>query len=157
MNKMYCLLLATLILESFMCSIIATELKVNGDHVILRSAPNENSEVVTQVLDGDILVTDKDIDGKWIEVIPPEKVSFWVYGELIRDNVVAVSKVQVRIGPGINYKSIGEIAKDYKVTVRGEYREWLKISPPSSCRLWVNRKSVDPVDKAAIYSVPKWP
>jgi len=138
-------------------SVNATELKVHGDRVILRAAPSDNSEIVGQMSDGDILETEteKDIDGEWIKIIPPERVNFWVYGELVKEGVVLASKVQIRVGPGINYRSVGEIGKDTKISIRGEYREWLKISPPSGCRLWVNRKYVDPVDKAVVVETSK--
>lgn len=128
-------------------SVSATEVKVNAERVILRAAPSETSEVVFQVSEGDILVAEKAIDVEWIEVVPPSRVNFWVYGELIKDGAVASSRLQVRVGPGINYRTIGELAKDAKISVRGEYKEWLKIAPPPGCRLWVNRKSVDPVEQ----------
>jgi len=139
-----------LLCSSCLSGLSATELKVRGDKVILRAAPSESSEIVSQVSDGDVLVTDKSIDGEWIEVFPPEKVNFWVYGELVNDGVVAASKVQVRVGPGINYRAVGELRKDEKISIRGEYREWLKVSPPPNCRLWVNRKYVDAVDKPVL-------
>ncbi|MDD4870682.1 MAG: hypothetical protein PHR77_08980 [Kiritimatiellae bacterium] len=142
------LLFITIFTGNPACTILATDLRVNKNSVNLRSAPSETAEIVAQLSEGDILITEKNVDGEWIEVIPPANVSFWVYGELLKDGIVAASKVKVRVGPGINYRSVGEIAKDEKVSVRGEYREWLKIASPLSCRLWINRKSVDPVDKA---------
>lgn len=144
------LLSAFLLWTGWLNGLSATELKVRGDRVILRAAPSESSEIVSQVSDGDILATEKSIDGEWIEILPPEKVSFWVYGELVKDGVIAASKVQVRVGPGINYRAVGELGKDEKISVRGEYREWLKIAPPPGCRLWVNKKYVDAVDKPAV-------
>jgi hypothetical protein len=133
----------------------ALNVRVNGDRVILRAAPSENSEIVTQVSQGDVLVAQKGLQGEWIEVLPPSRVSFWVYGELVKDGVVNASKVQVRVGPGISYRSVGEIGKGEKVTVRGEYREWLKIEAPPDARLWINRKYVSAVrDEDSVVSKP---
>ena len=62
--------------------------------------------------------------------------------------------MQIRVGPGINYRSVGDLRKDDKISVRGEYREWLKISPPPNCRLWVNRRYVDAIDKPVLSELP---
>ena len=126
----------------------ASELKVVADRVHLKAAPSETSETVAQASKGDVLESEKGLAGDWVEVAAPSKLNFWVYSELVRDGVVAVPKLQVRAGPGSDYRALCEIPRNSKVTVRGEYNDWLKIAPPPSCKLWVARKNVEPIDTA---------
>lgn len=137
-----------------MLDVYGVELKVSSNRVPLKSAPDENAGIVTHVSESDILVADKDVDGEWIQVVPPDRLNLWVHGELVKDGVAAAPKVPVRTGPGISNPSVGELKKDEKVSIRGEYREWLKIAPPQSFRLWVNRKFLDLGEKQGEKPVP---
>ena len=112
-------------------------IEVTGDNVNLRAAPLADSEVVFQASRGDVLVTDS-LEGEWIGVVPPHAVDLWVYGELVKDGVVAVPKLRVRAGRGINYRPVGVLAKGARVEVRGEEQDWLKIAPPPGSVLWVS-------------------
>ncbi len=131
-------------------------LKVTGDNVNLRAIADGESEVVSQVSCGTILHADKYLDDSdWIGVAVPAGVAVWVYAELVRDDVVAVSKLSVRSGPGINYRTVGMLLKGTKVRSHGTLNGWLKISAPASCRVWISRKYVEPVDSVGSRSEQK--
>jgi hypothetical protein len=78
-----------------------------------------------------------------VKIVPPADVDFWVYSELIREDVIGVSKANVRVGPGINYSSVGFVVKGDKVEVRGSNGEWSKIAPPVGCFLYISGKYVE--------------
>ena len=113
------------------------KVRVTADSVNLRAGPGKNYEVVAQAALGDVLAAGTR-EGDWLEVAVPAGTSLWIYGELVKGGVVAVSKLRVRGGPGINYKPVGRLAKGDRVTVRGEKGEWLEIAPPPGATLWVS-------------------
>ena len=146
-------------------------LKVTGDNVNLRAIADGESEVVSQVSRGAILYADKFEGGNWVEILVPVDVAVWVYADLVRDDIVAVSKLSVRSGPGINYRTIGMLLKGEKVISHGILNGWLKITAPTNCRVWISSKYVElanatpkqvvvkpveqPIIKPVVVSVPK--
>jgi SH3-like domain-containing protein len=130
-----------------LCAVLrarAESFVVTGDNVNLRSAPEGEAEVVGQVSAGEILES-VELEGEWLGVKPPDRVDVWVYGELITDGHVAVPKLRVRSGPGINYRPVGTLSKGTPVSLRGTNGEWSKIAPVPGCILWVSRGYVRPV------------
>lgn len=113
------------------------ELTVTGDRVNLRAGPGVKFETVGQVSSGSVLVGGGR-EGEWVRVDVPNHVDLWVYGELVKDAVVAVDRLRARGGPGINYRAVGRLDKGFKVKVRGRKGEWLKIAPPPGCELWIH-------------------
>jgi len=118
------------------------ELRVIADDVNVRAAPTTRAEVVCQVSRDDIVHACGAPDGEWVEIVPPDSVDLWVYGELIRDGRIAASKVRVRAGPGINYTAVGTLAEGTKVLVRGGQGDWFKIAPAVGCSLWISGQYV---------------
>jgi len=119
--------------------------RVTGDHVNLRPTAGGKSAVVSQVDTGDVLFAPNGIgEGEWVEVETPATADLWVYGELVRGDTVCASRVQVRSGPGTNYKVIGMADKGDRVDVRGRQGDWLKIAPLPECTLWISRDYVEP-------------
>jgi uncharacterized protein YraI len=147
--------LLTISALSLLLSLVPTicggvEVRVTGDHVNLRAGASEESEVVAQVAKGDILQVSGNAGGDWVSVMPPATASLWVYGDLVKDGVVAASKAQVRAGPGISYKVVGTLEKDRKITVQDATGEWFKIEPPTGCVLWISGKYVEQVGKEVV-------
>jgi hypothetical protein len=114
---------------------------VASDHVNIRAKPAAQSVVVGQCAAGEILKA-KQVGEEWVEIVPPARISLWVYRDLVDGGVVTVSKLKVRVGPGFLFEEAGTLGKGDKVTVQSEEREWLKIDPPETCSLWVSRKLV---------------
>jgi len=114
-----------------------TVLKVNADNVNVRARPTLQSEVVGQLTLGEAVVV-KSIQNEWAEIAVPERFDVWIHGEFISDNAVTASKLNVRAGAGINYHVVGVLGRGDQVTPRGEFGEWLRISPPDACSLWVS-------------------
>jgi SH3-like domain-containing protein len=127
-------------------------LKVVGQRVNLRAKADLNAEVVGQVSEDDAL-TARNIGTDWVEVVPPDRIDLWIHRDFVSDATITGNKVNVRAGAGINYTVVGTLAKGDAITVRGTFGEWLKIAPPPSCSLWVNKDLVKiplgPAKKAA--------
>jgi len=144
MRKLCCCLLVV-ICGAGQAVAAETQLTVTGDRVNLRAAPG-NAKVVAQASRGDVLTAKQGLDdGEWVEIVPPDQASLWVYGELVQDGAVAVSKLLVRCGPGISYRSVGKLGKGDRIEIRGRHAEWLQIAPAGDCSLWVSREYVEPV------------
>lgn len=131
----------------------AASFVVTGEGVNLRSAPEAAAEVVGQVSKGQILVS-VELEGDWLGVKPPEEIDLWVYGELLIDGRVAVPKLQVRAGPGINYQAVGSLTKGDKVIVRGSHADWVKIAPPDGSVIWISREYVEAADRSPAPAQP---
>lgn len=91
------------------------------------------------------VVGDLPDEGTWVQVVPPEPVSLWVYRELVRNGSVLADKVRVRSGAGLNFHPVGTLNKGDRVEVRGTYGDWVKIKPPSGLGFWVLRDQVEPL------------
>ncbi len=119
-----------------------TRLHIQADGVDLLAAAEADAESVGQVSRGDVVVATGVEEGNWVQIEAPVSAAVFVYGELIRDNVVAVNSVKVRAGPGIGYRSVGDVAKGAAVVARGQKGDWIQIAPPASVRLWIKRDHV---------------
>ena len=141
MKRMLGVVLAGCLLAGAVMAQTEMRIKVAGQRVNLRAKPDPQSEVVVQIAD-DVSLLARSFQEEWVEVSVPDSADLWVHRDLIKDNVVTGSKVYVRAGAGINYKDVGLLRKGDTIVPRGEFGEWIKIAPPSSCSLWVSRKLV---------------
>ncbi|MDD4736258.1 MAG: SH3 domain-containing protein [Kiritimatiellae bacterium] len=121
-----------------------TPVRVLSDRVNMRAAPQLTAEVVTQVNEGELLSA-KSFTEEWVEVDAPSNVDCWIHREFCVDGRVSVKKLNVRSGPGINYKIMGDLSRHDAVEVRGEFGEWIKIAPPAGSSVWISREYVAPV------------
>ncbi len=150
-------LLAALTLATLPGAAETRILRVTGDRVNLRAQPAPEVEVVGQMMAGDLLATpDPDATGEWVRVVAPQSVDLWVYSELLRKGRVTVNKAQVRGGPGLQFKRVGELTRDTPVTIRGTLGDWTRIAPTSDCFLWISRSYTAPLlpDAAAATGAP---
>ena len=122
----------------------------------LRAAPSDTAFVVTQMLGGEAVDVCGDTSATWVSVVPPDRVSLWMYGDLVRNGTVIAPKVEVRSGPGINYEAVGLVAKGIALTVRGNQGPWIEIAPPAGCQLWLKRSRLMD-DGRVLESVPAPP
>ena len=116
--------------------------KVTGTRVNLRAKASLRAEVVAQAEEGDILIARR-FKEEWVEVVPDEKINFWVHDDFVSDGVVTATKLNVRAGAGINYSTVGVLKRGEKVESREQFGEWLSIAPPFDTSLWVSAKLVE--------------
>ena len=139
-------LLAAWLLASLSPAAEPRIIRVTGDRVNLRAQPAPESEVVGQMMAGELLATpDPFATSEWVRVVAPQSVDLWVYSELIRDGRITVNKAQVRGGPGLQFKRVGELTRETPVVIRGALGDWTRIAPTSDCFLWVSRSFTEPL------------
>ncbi|MCX6995828.1 MAG: SH3 domain-containing protein [Kiritimatiellaeota bacterium] len=126
-----------------------TPVKIRGSRVNLRAKPALDAEPVGQVMAGALLAA-KSFRDDWVEVVPPEQTALWVHRDFIKDQAVSAEKLYVRTGPSINHTVVATMLRGERLTVRGEFQDWVKIASPPSASFWVGRKLVEvlPVEKA---------
>ena len=115
---------------------MAVEFTVREPRAQLYSGPDAGSDVLGHVTRGTTL-TIQDRVGDWICVIPPESVDVWIYAELVRDGIVAVPRVKMRAGPGITYRTVGDLDVGTRLKVQGSEGDWLKVASTLSTRAWI--------------------
>jgi SH3-like domain-containing protein len=115
--------------------------RVTGDRVNLRARPEADAEVVGQVDTGSRL-TARSLQGDWVEVAAPDTVDGWVHREFVEEGTVRAARLNVRGGPGVNYREIGFLIRGDPVSVRATFGDWLKIAPPANASLWVHREFI---------------
>ncbi len=93
-----------------------------------------------------------DLGTEWVGILPPPDIFAWIHGDLVSDNAITVPRANVRSGPGINYGVMARVEKGQTVKTHGSFNEWLKISPPEGCVVWISRQYVEspePTQKAS--------
>jgi uncharacterized protein YgiM (DUF1202 family) len=117
---------------------------VKGDHVNVRSRPVTTAEVIVQLRKGDQVevqetksVTEAGKAHEWVRIALPDKAKCYVSSPLVKDGVAASDSVNVRCGPGTNFKDVGQLKKGAKVAVVKTEGEWTQIKPTENCSGWV--------------------
>lgn len=135
-------------------------LTVSASTAAIMDAPAADAQVVGRLPKASVLTATGRKSGDWIEVAAPPSVSGWVYGELVRDNVIAASSVKVRSGPGIGYAALGVLTKGDNIVPRGRNGDWVEIEGLPSFLVWVDQSVMAEgatVDMTAVAPSPKKP
>jgi len=114
-----------------------TKVRVTGDRVSLRAKPDINAELLDQAMRGEVLVFLGKTNG-WVAVEAPGSMDFWVAGQYVQNGTVQPEKLNVRSGPSQNYSVVCVVNKGDALSLRGEFKEWLKIAPPAGSRAWIS-------------------
>jgi len=138
--KNYMVALLTLILAGSVNADEPGMVKITGDRVSLRAAPDMNAVLMDRAMSGDLLVLKDNSNADWVGVVPPSDVDVWVCSKYIEDGAVLPARLNVRSGPSLNHGVVGEVQRGDTLTVRGEAAEWLRIAPPETTVVWVSRK-----------------
>lgn len=117
--------------------------KITGDRVSLRAAPEVNSVLIDRAMSGDLLMLMDNANSEWIGVAPSGDVDVWVHSEYIEGDRVIPARLNVRSGPSLNHGVVAEVQRGDTLTVRGEAGGWLRIAPPDNTVVWVSREYAD--------------
>lgn len=121
----------------------SVKVKVTGDRVSLRAAPDTNAVLLGRAMAGDELVLTDNTNPEWVGVLPPETVDFWVSSEFVSSNTVLPAVLNIRSGPSLSHNITGSAQKGDILTVRGEAGGWLRVSPTSNTVVWISRPFVE--------------
>lgn len=132
--------LIALILAVSSYAVDEVKVKVTGDRVSLRAAPEINSVLLDRVMSGDLLTLKDNSEKEWIGVAPPYNMDVWVNSDYIREGRVMPARLNIRSGPSLNHGVVGVVERGERLTVRGEAGKWLRIAPPDGTVVWISRK-----------------
>ncbi len=121
-------------------------LSVSGEKVNLRSGPGTNYDVKWEYGNGFPLkvLTKK---GKWIKVKDFENDTGWLYKTLasktphliVKVNKNKNKKINIRKGPGRNFKIIGKAYYGVVFTNLEEKKGWARVKHESGLEGWIKR------------------
>ncbi len=123
---------------------------VKGQHSNVRSRPSLSSEVITQLHKGetvDVLerktVTEREKSLDWLRIALPSSAKCFVGAKHLTDGAANVENLNVRCGPGSNYRDIGKLSKGTKVEIVEKKGEWVQIRPTADCSGWIAAELLD--------------
>lgn len=140
MKKMLFILIA---LSAAVFAQDAVKVKVTGDRVSLRAAPDTNAVLLSRAMLGDELILQDNSNPDWVGILPPETIDLWVSREFVSSNTVLPELLNIRSGPSLGHSVAGAAQKGDVLTVRGEAGGWLKIAPTSNTVIWISRNYVE--------------
>jgi hypothetical protein len=116
------------------------QVKVTGDRVSLRAAPELNSVLIDRAMSGDLLTLKDNSQKDWVGVAPPSDIDVWVHSEFVLDGEVLPARLNLRSGPSLNHSVVGVVDGGKKLTIRGNVGEWLRVAPPEETVVWISRR-----------------
>jgi uncharacterized protein YgiM (DUF1202 family) len=117
---------------------------VKMDNVNIRSRPSTSAEVIAQLRKGAMIevrelkmVSDSGKSREWVRIGLPETAKCYVNSNLLKDGVASTDNINIRCGPGTNFKDVGQLKKGEKVQVVKAAGEWTQIHPTENCTGWI--------------------
>jgi SH3-like domain-containing protein len=111
-------------------------------NVNVRSRPDKSAEVMAQLKKGDT-VDVKERKGEWLRIAAPASAKCYVASKLVQSGSAAGEVINIRCGPGTNFRDIGKLAKGDKLEVVETKGEWTQIKPTAGCAGWVAAELVE--------------
>lgn len=122
---------------------------VDASRINVRGQPKLNSEVVTQLDRGnkvtvlEVIPTPDAEAGEpkeWAKIKLPDNTPVWVFAPFIKEGQVAVSRLNLRAGPGENYSILGRIDRGTEVEEIRQVESWMEIAAPENAYAFVGRE-----------------
>jgi hypothetical protein len=142
--------LAALLMAATLGAVGAAEQRaiVTADRVNVRGQARLNSEIVTQLHEGEEVVVLEEIPVKnpqagepsaWARIRLPANTPVWVFAPYIEadSGVVNVSRLNLRAGPGENYSVLGRVERGTMVKEIRVEKNWMEIEAPESSSAYI--------------------
>src|SRR5688572_28478444 len=113
---------------------VVTEGKIN-----VRGKPSFAGEVITQLERGNKVTVLERINiekpkpnepTNWARIKLPENTPVWVFAPFVKENKVAVTRLNLRAGPSENYSVVGRMNRGDEVKGIRTVEEWTEIEAP---------------------------
>ena len=145
-KKFYIISLSLFLFFSFSMSAMARMVSVSGEDVNLRSGPGKKYSVKWKYGSGLPLRVLKQ-QGTWLKVEDFENDTGWLHKSLVSGDghmVVKVNKdknkkINIRSGPGTNYKIVGKAYYGVVFKTVKQQKGWAKVRHESGVTGWVKR------------------
>jgi uncharacterized protein YgiM (DUF1202 family) len=154
--------LAVLLVTATLGAAGATERKaiVTADRVNVRGQATLNSEIVTQLREGEEVLVIEEIPVKnrqggepsaWVRIQLPANTPVWVFAPYVEPNTgaVNVSRLNLRAGPGENYSVLGRVERGATVKSIRVEKNWMEIEAPPGAHAFVAADFLKTVPDAA--------
>lgn len=114
----------------------------SGSRVNIRVRPDTNSEVVTQLQQGEqVRVLEK--SDEWTKIVSPSHTQCWIHNSCLSGNTVSKDKVNLRCGPGVAYPVFTQLPRGTAITVVKVFGDWTRVLPPAEFGVWVSSRYLD--------------
>lgn len=140
---------------------------VTADQVNVRGQARLNSEVVTQLREGEEVLVIEEIPVKnpqagepavWARIQLPTNTPVWVFAPYVEsgNGVVKVSRLNLRAGPGENYSVLGRVERGAVLKEIRVEKNWMEIEAPQGAHAFVAASFLKPATPmtAATVSTP---
>lgn len=142
--------MAAVCLAGVLLSAVADEKKatLTADRVNVRGEATLNSEVITQLREGETVTVLEEITvekpgpgqpAKWARILLPSNTPVWVYAPFIdpATKTVTASRLNVRGGPGENFSVVARLNQGDAVREIRTVDAWMEIEPPAGTHAFV--------------------
>jgi len=123
---------------------------IKANRCNVRSRPHLTAEVVVQLNKGDTIevlerksVTDHEKTMEWFRINLPAYTKCFVSTKLLTGGAANADNVNIRCGPGTNFRDIGRLIKSAKVEAVATKGDWTQIKPTPDCSGWIAGELVD--------------
>jgi len=110
----------------------------------VREGPGTNYRRIDRIKAGTPVIELEKQDN-WYKVELPSKKEGWIREDLLRDTLsqmVTTERVNIRLGPGTQYRVLTELEKNTPITVIGEQDDWYRIKLPDDRIGWIRKDLV---------------
>lgn len=124
---------------------------VVSEKLDIRIRPEENSPVICQMDQNELLLVYDEQKDFWV-VSPPPKAKAYIFRSFVLDGVVEGTRVNMRLQPDIDSPVVGHLNTGERVQgeVSKKSKKWLEISYPPRLRLFVHKKGIRNVGPADV-------
>ena len=113
---------------------------VTGDRVNVRSDISTNSDIIEKAVKGaKYIAVERDTITPPIEGMPASWIKVrlnsapvYIKSDLLNEDGTAKTNLNLREGPGTNYKKVGQLKQGEKITILGTEGEWTKVEGPEA-------------------------
>ena len=121
---------------------------VKGNNVNVRGQATLNSEVITQLKDGERVTVIEEVSvdaprkgapARWTRIKLPVNTPVWVFAPYITltDKTVRVNRLNIRAGPGEEYSVLGQLERGTGIREIRVVGNWMEIETPDTVHAFV--------------------
>jgi SH3-like domain-containing protein len=141
MWKRFLLAMALVLLTASLASASIKMVSVKGNKVNMRSGPGTNYAIIWELGKGYPLRV-IDSKGGWLKVVDFEDDEGWIYSNLVGrvpHLVVKKGRINIRSGPGTNYRMVGQASHGVVFKTLESRRGWVRVRHENGLNGWVER------------------
>jgi len=129
--------------------------RVTAAQASVYDAPRADAVVLGELSRGEALQATGRTQGDWLEIEAPPAISGWIFGELLRGDVVEATTVRIRSGAGVGYEGLGNLVRGDRIERRGTQGGWVEFAGVPAMRIWVERSMVSAPAAVDLTATPR--